>query len=102
MYDDMLTVIESHGDFAHGGDPEGTAEDWEAYDISPREADEFLDARTFEPSVAADLLEEGYGHLDAAEEVDIGSGDYSDTLGYKVSNGDLSLDDAIEYLEGRD
>ena len=89
-------VIERHGHFAHGGDPDDTAETWVEAGFEADEVDEWLNARCFDPSAARDLADAGVSPAEARMKTDAGRGDYTETVGFKVSTGD------IEVEEGRD
>jgi hypothetical protein len=43
-------VIERHGHFAHGGNPDDTAETWAESGFEAPEVDEWLLARCFDPA----------------------------------------------------
>ena len=55
----IRAVVESHGHFAHGGNPEDTAETWAESGFEAHEVDEWLKARCFDPSAARDLADAG-------------------------------------------
>lgn len=98
--DDMTIqdVLEAHGDFAHGGAAESVAEDWEMYDFTPAEVEEWLKARCFEPGAADSLKLAGVSPEQARTETEIGIGGYMETIGYKFSNNDLTLGQVCEIL----
>ena len=52
-------VIEKHGHFAHGGNPDDTAETWAESGFEADEVDEWLLARCFDPSSARDIAYAG-------------------------------------------
>ncbi|HWB70423.1 MAG TPA: hypothetical protein VG518_10650 [Solirubrobacterales bacterium] len=91
-------VIERHGHFAHGGNPDDTTETWEASGFEAHEVDEWLNARCFDPSSARDLADAGVSAVDAAMKTEAGMGDYVDTVGFKVSTGDLEAEEARDLL----
>jgi hypothetical protein len=87
-------VIERHGHFAHGGNPDDTAETWAESGFEAHEVEEWLAARCFDPSAARDLADTGVTPELARTKTNAGAGDYVDTIGFKVSNGDLEVDEA--------
>ncbi len=87
-------VIERHGYFAHAGNPDDTAETWAESGFEAHEVDEWLLARCFNPSAARDLADAGVTPELARMKTSAGAGDYVDTIGFKVSNGDLEADEA--------
>jgi hypothetical protein len=91
-------VIERHGHFAHGGNPDDTAETWEESGFEAREVDEWLVARCFDPGAARDLADAGVSPADARMKTAAGEGDYTDTVGFKVSAGDLEAEEARDLL----
>ena len=91
-------VIERHGHFAHGGNPDDAAETWTESGFSADEADEWLKARCFHPSAARDLADAGVTPEMAATRTEAGSGDYVDTVGFKVADGDLEVEEARDLL----
>jgi hypothetical protein len=96
----MVEVIKRYGDFAYGNDsPEEVAIEWDDWDISPEKADAWLSARCFTPEAAHQLEDYDITPEQAGKITEQGTGDYKDTVGYKVSNGDLTIEDAIEIIE---
>ena len=91
-------VIEAHGYFAHGGNPDDAAETWAECGLEPPEVEEWLRARCFDPNVARDLADAGVTPDLAATRTDAGRGDYTDTVGFKVSDGDLEVEEARDLL----
>lgn len=91
-------VVESHGHFAHGGNPDGTAEAWAESGFKAHEVDEWLNARCFDPNTARDLADSGVGAADASLKTEAGAGDYTDTVGFKISAGDLEPEEARGLL----
>jgi hypothetical protein len=89
-------VIESHGHFAHGGNPEDAAETWAESGFEAHEVEEWLLARCFDPSAARDLADAGVTPEMARMKTGAGAGDYVDTVGFKVSAGDIEVDEARE------
>jgi hypothetical protein len=91
-------AVVKHGHFAHAGDPGGTAEAWEEVGLDAHEVDEWLEARCFSPAAARDLADAGVTPDMARMRTSAGAGDYVDTVGFKVSDGDLSPDEARELV----
>lgn len=91
-------VIERHGHFAHGGKPADTAETWAESGFEAHEVDEWLGSRCFDPSAARDLADAGLTAEMARMKTAAGAGDYVDTVGFKVSTGDIEVDEARELV----
>jgi hypothetical protein len=91
-------VIESHGHFAHGGNPEDAAETWGEAGFDAAEVEEWLRARCFDPSAARDLTDAGVTAQMAAMRTEAGQGDYTDTVGFKVSDNDLEVEEARDLV----
>jgi hypothetical protein len=91
-------VIESHGHFAHGGNPDDAAETWAECGFEAPEVQEWLAARCYAPDAARDLADAGITPVMAAMKTGAGAGDYVDTVGFKVSDGDLGVDEARELV----
>ncbi len=100
MSNPIESILEQHGDFAHGGDVEDTAIDWHEYGFTAIQADEWLNARCFTATAAASLQVQGFTPDEVKTETDenVGMGQYADTIGYKVANGDLSVEAARTLL----
>lgn len=94
----IRSVVESHGHFAHLGEPEDTAEAWAEVGFDGHEVDEWLRARCFSPNAARDLAEAGVSAEVARTRTEAGAGDYVDTVGFKVSVGDLDADEACALV----
>jgi hypothetical protein len=84
-------AIEGHGHFAHGGDPDATARAWADSGFGAREVDRWLSARCFDPKAARALAAAGVDAGEARLKTEAGSGDYADTVGFKVSAGDIEV-----------
>lgn len=67
-------VIERHGHFAHGGNPDDTAETWIESGFEAHEVEEWLSARCFDPNVARDLADAGVSPVDARMKTGAGAG----------------------------
>lgn len=91
-------VIERHGHFAHGSNPEDTAETWVESGFEADEVEEWLNARCFDPSAARDLADAGVNPVEASMKTGAGAGDYVDTVGFKASAGDLEVEEARDLL----
>ncbi len=91
-------VIEKQGHFAHGGNPDDTVEAWAETGLEPGEVEEWLNARCFDPNAARDLTDAGVSAADARMKTDAGGGEYTDTVGFKVSAGDLEPEEARDLL----
>lgn len=99
---DIIDVMNKHKDFAVG--PDSASEvgmEWVEQGFGPEQADEWIGkARCFEAYCAATLEECGCTPEQASRILppDFGSGCYSDTLGYKLSNGDLTSSEALDAV----
>lgn len=91
-------VIEAHGHFAHGGNPDDAAETWAESGFEAPEVEEWLNARCFNPSAARDLADAGVTPDMARMKTSAGSGDYVETVGFKVSDGDLEAEEARDLV----
>jgi hypothetical protein len=91
-------VIERHGQLAHGGNPCDTAETWIESGFEPDEVEEWLGARCFDPGSARDLADAGVSAAEARVKIEAGRSDCTDTVGFKVSAGDLDVDEARDLL----
>jgi hypothetical protein len=91
-------VIEHHGHLANLGNPDDTTDTWAAAGFDAHEVDEWLNAACFAPDAAQDLADAGVTPRQAAMKTKAGAGDYTDTVGFKVSNGDLGVDEARELV----
>lgn len=94
----MQEVIERQGDFAHGGDVEFTVKAWERAGFTPEQVGAWLEARCFEAVDAKRLMDAGIDPVQASKMSDDEIGGYADTIGYKVANGDLSVEKAKGLL----
>lgn len=91
-------VIEGHGHFAHGGNPDDATEAWAEAGFTASEVDEWLKSRCFHPSSARDLADAGVTPEMAAIQTEAGAGDYVDTVGFKVADGDLEVEEARDLV----
>jgi len=94
----IRAVVERHGYFAHAGNPDDAAETWAAVGFEAHEVDEWLAARCFDPNVARDLADAGVAPEMARTKTGAGRGDYVDTIGFKVSDGDLEVEEARDLV----
>ncbi len=94
----IRAVIENHGYFAHGGNPDDAAETWAESGFDATEVDRWLTARCFNPSAARDLADAGVSPELGGMRTDAGSGTYTDTVGFKVADGDLEVEEARDLV----
>lgn len=94
----ILDVIEAHGHFAHGGNPYDTAYTWAEEGFEAHEVEEWLKARCFNPTAARDLADAGVTPEMAQLKTSAGAGDYVDTVGFKVSDADLEVEEARDLV----
>lgn len=87
-------VLEKHGHFAHGGSPKDAADAWAASGFEAGEVDAWLFSRCFVPGAARELADAGMTPEMARLKTSAGTADYVDTVGFKVSEGDLAVGDA--------
>ncbi|MGI8802002.1 MAG: hypothetical protein ACR2KV_07490 [Solirubrobacteraceae bacterium] len=86
-----VSTILRYGDFAdRGGDPAAAALAWTNSGFDDEATIKWLDARCFDPGAARDLADLDILPGQAAKRTRDGGGDYIDTIGYKVANGDLT------------
>jgi hypothetical protein len=85
-------VLERHGHFAHGGNPERAAEAWAKSGFEAPEVDAWLFSRCFVPEAARDLADVGLTPELARAKTSTGRAGYVDTIGFKVAEGDLAID----------
>ena len=97
----IRSLLTHGGDFAHGGDPDRIAAEWVIYGFSADEVDAWLQARTFHAVCAHQLALAGVTPVQAKKRTAKGLGEYTDTVGYKLSNGDLAFNDALAVAKGR-
>jgi hypothetical protein len=97
----MLDVIESAGDFAHGGeDLNNHAWYWMHAGFTPDEAEAWLtEARCFYASAAAMMRHCGMTPEQAAYRERDEFGNRAETLGYRVANGEISVETARRIYE---
>lgn len=86
-----VEIIRRYGGLAdRGGAPEAAARAWTESGFDDAMTAQWLEARCFEPDAARALTGLGVTPKQAAVRTRDGSGDYVDTIGYKVAKGDLT------------
>ena len=95
---ETVEVLLHFGPWAAGDDPEATAQEWRDFGFCPDEVREWLRARCFQPGAALQLQFVQLGPGDASRRVESPVGRYTDTLGYLVSNRDLTAPEALFML----
>jgi hypothetical protein len=84
-------VIRRYGELAHRrGSAEEAARAWTDSGFDDATTAKWLEARCFEPDAARSLAGLGVTPEQASSRTRDGSGNYVDTIGYKVANGDLT------------
>lgn len=84
-------TIGRYGDLAdRGGEAADAAQAWTDANFDDEMAAGWLDARCFDPEAARALAEMGVTPGQAGKRTRDGGGGYVDTIGYKVSAGDLT------------
>lgn len=91
-------VIEQHGYLAEGGSLDVVAEAWGEAGFDAHEVAEWLAARCFDPSSARDLADLGVTPEMAQMKTSAGASEYTDTVGFKVSNSDIEPEEARDLL----
>ncbi len=94
----MQEVIESYGDWAHGGDVVGIAKEWETCGFSPDGAAEWLAAGAFDAH-GARVLQNNMTPAQAAKRIDVAGTQM--TIGYAYCNGDIDMARAKEEAEDK-
>lgn len=92
----LIDTLNHYGDFALGGESANeVAAQWERHGFTlAADVDAWLKARCFDPQAASDLWAAGVTPSQATAAVMVGG--QSVTIGYAVSNGDLSADAAVD------
>lgn len=86
-----VATIERYGEFAdRGEDPSVAAKAWTAAGFDDEHTALWLEARCFDPEAARDLAAMSVSPGQASKRTRDGSGDYVDTIAFKVAQGDLS------------
>lgn len=91
-------AIGRHGYFPNAEDPDQAAETWAALGFDAAEVDEWLSARCFDPHAARDLSDAGVSPRLAAVKTSAGTPHFVDTIGYKLSDHQLELAEALTLL----
>jgi hypothetical protein len=93
-------VLARHGEQAlNGAAVADVAEEWvNAGFDDPEEVDDWLRARCFSAAGAQSLEMAGLTPEQAAIRTGAGTASYEDTIGYKLSRGDLSFDEARRII----
>lgn len=88
----LVEVMAQYGEFAHGGDVEGTAQEWADAGFTAQAAAAWLDAECFTAYAARRLADAGVTPTQAAV-ADSEACGYAATIGYKIANGDMDIED---------
>ena len=93
-------VLESHGQLALGeAAPEDVAQEWIVAGFEDaEEVDEWLRARCFRATDAQALEMAGITPAQASMRTTAGTANYEDTIGYKLSHNDLSINEARRII----
>ena len=93
-------ALRRHGDNAlSGASADAAARAWlDAGFTDADEVDDWLVARCFDPRQAASLEALGFTPEQAARRTRAGSTDYEETIAFKLSRGDLSLEEARRII----
>lgn len=93
-------TLERHGGAALAGAPAETAAyRWLSHGFTDAEdVGDWLAARCFDPARAHELERAGLTPEQAAARTAAGSGNYEDTIAFKIAAGDLSLEEARRII----
>ncbi|HYO99100.1 MAG TPA: hypothetical protein VER76_02700 [Pyrinomonadaceae bacterium] len=93
-------TLRRHGDNAlRGAEADAAARAWlDAGFADADEVDDWLAARCFDPRQAASLEALGFTAEQAARRTRAGSANYEETIAFKLSRGDLSLEEARRII----
>jgi hypothetical protein len=93
-------LLAEYGDAALDGAPaETVAYRWMSHGFTdPEEIADWLAARCFQPDRAHELDRAGLTPEQASRRTSAGSGDYEDTIAYKIARGDLTLEEARRII----
>ena len=96
----IRAVLERHGEAALAGAPAETAAyRWLSHGFTDaEEIGDWLAARCFDPARAHELERAGLTPQQAGARTAAGRGDYEDTIAFKISRGDLSLEEARRII----
>jgi len=93
-------VLEQYGGAALSGAPAETAAyRWLSHGFADVEdVEDWLDARCFDPARAHELERAGLTPQQAGARTTAGRGNYEDTIAFKISQGDLSIEEARRII----
>ena len=96
----VCAVLAQYGDAALQGAPaESVAYEWLAAGFDDvEEIEDWLRARCFRARYARALEQAGFTSAQAALRTTAGSGDYEDTIAYKLAQGDLTVAEARRII----
>lgn len=97
----IAEVLARHGDAAlvDGATASDVAQEWIAAGFDdPEEVDDWLRARCFSAPGAETLERAGFTPEQAAIRTRAGTSSYEDTIGYKLTHGDLSFEEARRII----
>ncbi len=96
----VCAALTAHGEVALQGAPAASvAYDWLAHGFDDaEEIDEWLRARCFRARHARELERAGFTPAQAAQRTNAGRVAYTDTIAYKLAQGDLTLDEARRII----
>lgn len=92
----IAAILRAAGEFAHGGTPDTTAGQWHLFGFEPAEVIAWLTARVFDPTAAKQLRDLHISPERAATRITLSG--HTDTVGYAVSNGDMTARHAARML----
>lgn len=94
---EMIQVLRNHGVFAYGqeSDIKSIAEEWEDYDFSPAQADEWLGAGCFN---AVDAYAMAFNGI-TPEQAGYRGEEMQYSIGYAVANSDMTIEEAKKIIE---
>lgn len=96
----VLAMLFEAGDRFHDGELESATEEWDATGLSVYAIEAWILADCFEPSVALRFRDNGIHPESTVPITSAGRGEYRESIAYKVSNGDLSFEDALSIIKG--
>ena len=96
LFSRICDALARYGEAALSGAPiENVAYRWMTYGFMDAEdIEDWLAARCFDPARAHELERAGLTPEQAAARTSAGRGDYEDTIAFKISRGDLTLEEA--------
>lgn len=95
----IIATLRRHGPFAYGSEDRinQIAQEWHSHDFTDQGVDNWLNTGCFCAAAASDLSDAGVTHRQAASYYK----DSGYSVGYMVANSDLSVVEAVEYLNGK-